>query len=226
LGFNVDVSPHLERLARDTANRDEQTDNDHAQDDPVLNGRSAAPIAKQGLHSSTAAHRSLENPQTFKGSHSIVKDRLNEPSHSTDGAGPIWVSAVALISSERRVLVQQRPEASQHGMLWEFPGGKLEAGESPERAAVRELAEELAITIEPENLVPVGFASGTSQSATGSRPLVILLFACRVWDGDPVANAATKLAWCDPNELGTWRMPPLDYPLVHALTKMPPEFAF
>jgi 8-oxo-dGTP diphosphatase len=145
---------------------------------------------------------------------------------SRDGAGPIWVAAVALIDGQGHVLVQQRPEASQHGTLWEFPGGKLEAGESPEMAAVRELSEELAITLAPGDLKPVGFASSDSQAVTGSRPLVILLFACRIWEGTPVANAATKLAWCDPKELGTWRMPPLDYPLAHALTKMLPEFAF
>jgi 8-oxo-dGTP diphosphatase len=146
--------------------------------------------------------------------------------HSQDGAGPIWVAAVALIDDRGHVLVQQRLKASQHGTLWEFPGGKLEAGESPEMAAVRELSEELAITLAPGDLRPVGFSSSDSQAANGSRPLVILLFACRIWEGTPVANAATKLAWCDPKELGTWRMPPLDYPLAHALTKMLPEFAF
>lgn len=137
---------------------------------------------------------------------------------SQDAAPPIWVSAVALIDADRRVLVQRRQHGAQHGSLWEFPGGKIEPGESPEDAAVRELAEELSLHITRDNLKPISFACGDAQTSGGRRSLVILLFACEAWQGTPQANVASELAWCDPAELTTWSMPPLDYPLAHALS--------
>ena len=141
-------------------------------------------------------------------------------SNQKDDAAPVWVCAVALIGRDGRVLLQQRREGGQHGSLWEFPGGKIEAGESPEAAAVRELAEELSITIEQEDLQPVAFASGRTHKGSDSRSLVILLFACTAWQGVAQANVAAKLAWYDPAELRTLAMPPLDYPLAEALEKM------
>ncbi len=132
---------------------------------------------------------------------------------------PIWVVAVAMLDAQGRVLMQQRLATDPHGGLWEFPGGKLESGESPEQAAVRELAEELDIVIDPADLIPVSFASGPTQGGAQPRPVVILLFACRRWSETPVPQVAEQLAWCEPGRLAELAMPPLDYPLGRALER-------
>lgn len=137
-----------------------------------------------------------------------------------DSPAPMWVAAVALIDARGRVLVQKRPAGGEHGALWEFPGGKLEAGEAPEKTAVRELFEELGITIALPDLRPVSFACGLVSARERPRSLVILLFACAVWQGEPQAHAATDLAWCELSALATLPMPPLDYPLAEALTRL------
>lgn len=128
------------------------------------------------------------------------------------------VVAVALIGEGGRILMQQRRFAAEHGGLWEFPGGKVEPGETPEHAAARELAEELGVAIDPVALRPVGFASGESTGKGGApRPLVILLYACAEWQGTPQAFDAQAIAWHAPQSLSGLQMPPLDYPLAEAL---------
>lgn len=132
------------------------------------------------------------------------------------------VVAVALIDKQGRVLMQQRDFAAAHGGLWEFPGGKVDPGESPEDAAVRELAEELGIVLTVDALEPVTFASGWTVAAEQGgkgpvRPLVILLYACRSWNGTPQALEAADLAWTAPQKIADLSMPPLDYPLARAL---------
>ncbi|MGO4167136.1 (deoxy)nucleoside triphosphate pyrophosphohydrolase [Novosphingobium sp. YAF33] len=139
---------------------------------------------------------------------------------------------MALLRADGRVLMQQRPLASQHGGLWEFPGGKVEAGETPEMAAARELHEELGVALAPEALMPVGFASGpgslpsgdealkarAESAGGGGRAIVILLYACRAWEGEPEAHEAEALGWYMPGEIPGLDMPPLDYPLAAALS--------
>ena len=128
------------------------------------------------------------------------------------------VVAVALRDAAGRILMQQRSFRAEHGGLWEFPGGKVEPGESPELAAVRELEEELAVRIEPEALVPVGFASGSTGGGKGpSRPLVILLYECSCWHGEPQPHEAEAIAWHACGAIHGLSMPPLDYPLAEAL---------
>lgn len=159
-------------------------------------------------------------PQGALKSHANVKDRLSLSDGTPALLSPMWVAAVALVNKQGAVLVQQRDIAGSHAGLWEFPGGKLEPGEGPEYAAVRELREELGIIIANDDLRPVSFASGAIERASGAQPLVILLFACERWEGVPVAHAATALEWSDPAALTSWAMPPLDYPLARALVKM------
>ena len=125
------------------------------------------------------------------------------------------VVAVALMDAQGRVLLQQRPQDKQHGGLWEFPGGKVEAGEAPAQAAVRELAEELDVAVQVESLDPVCFA----ESGQGARPVVIMLYACRAWEGDPRCLDAQALAWEQPAAIPALAMPPLDYPLARALIR-------
>lgn len=131
---------------------------------------------------------------------------------------PMLVVAVALAGPDGRVLMQRRNLSAVHGGLWEFPGGKVEAGERPEFAAARELEEELGVHIEPRALEPVGFASGvTAGAADTRRPLVILLYACGIWRGTPLAREHEAVEWFAPAAIRELRMPPLDYPLADAL---------
>jgi 8-oxo-dGTP diphosphatase len=125
------------------------------------------------------------------------------------------VVALALLDSSDRVLMQRRPEARAHGGLWEFPGGKVEAGEGPAGALVREIAEELAITITTADLAPLTFAASPEDDHV--RPLALLLYTCRRWQGDPVAEPGAELRWLHPETLSDLPMPPLDVPLAAAL---------
>lgn len=121
----------------------------------------------------------------------------------------VVVTAVALIDLDGRVLVQQRPAHKQHGGLWEFPGGKVEAGESPEATLIRELAEELGIDVEAACLAPATFAT--------TDDLVLLLYVCRKWRGVPTALDAAAIQWARPVALHALPMPPADRPLIALL---------
>jgi 8-oxo-dGTP diphosphatase len=123
------------------------------------------------------------------------------------------VVAAALIDAEGRVLVQQRPPGKMMAGLWEFPGGKLEAGETPEAALVRELREELGIVVAATSLVPAAFAS----EPLAGRHLLLLLYLCRDWTGEPKALDAVALQWVDIAGLRTLAMPPADRPLIDLL---------
>jgi 8-oxo-dGTP diphosphatase len=125
------------------------------------------------------------------------------------------VAAAALIDASGRVLITQRPSHKQLGGLWEFPGGKVEPGEAPEHALVRELREELDLTVEPSALDPFAFAS----HAYSDFHLLMPLYAVRRWEGAPVAHpqAAQALAWVKPAELRDYSMPPADAVLVDRL---------
>jgi 8-oxo-dGTP diphosphatase len=132
----------------------------------------------------------------------------------TPGARPLLhVTAAALIDADGRVLVQRRPEGASMAGLWEFPGGKIEPGETPEAALVRELREELGIDVESACLAPAAFAS----EALGERHVLLLLYVCRKWAGRPQALHAAELKWVRPVELHRLEMPPADKPLIGLL---------
>lgn len=126
---------------------------------------------------------------------------------------PLIVVAAALADRDGRLLVQQRPEGLSMAGLWEFPGGKLEPGETPEAALIRELDEELAIDVDHACLAPACFASDT----LGDKHLLLLLYVCRKWRGTPVAQHASALRWVRPVELHGLAMPPADKPLIGLL---------
>lgn len=123
------------------------------------------------------------------------------------------VVAVALVDGDGRVLIQQRPPGGSMAGLWEFPGGKVEPGETPEAALIRELHEELGVAVEQACLAPAAFAS----EPLGERHLLLLLYACRKWAGIPEARHAAALRWMRPLELHRLPMPPADKPLIGLL---------
>ncbi len=125
----------------------------------------------------------------------------------------ILVSAVALIDPDGRVLLAQRPEGKSLAGLWEFPGGKVEAGETPEAALIRELKEELDIDTWSSCLAPLTFASHSYPEFH----LLMPLFACRRWQGTVRATEGQQLAWVTPDRLRDYPMPPADLPLIPIL---------
>ena len=125
----------------------------------------------------------------------------------------VLVSAVALLDADNRVLLAQRPEGKSMAGLWEFPGGKIDPGETPEAALIRELDEELGIDTHESCLAPIGFAS----HGYDDFHLLMPLFVCRKWNGTPTPREGQTLAWVRPNALRDYPMPPADVPLVAQL---------
>jgi len=123
------------------------------------------------------------------------------------------VSAVALIDVDGRVLLARRPAGKSLAGLWEFPGGKVEPGETPETALIRELKEELGIDTWSSCLAPLTFAS----HAYPDFHLLMPLFACRRWQGTPQAREGQELAWVRAGKLKDYPMPPADLPLIPVL---------
>ena len=132
---------------------------------------------------------------------------------STAGLPPVptvLVVAVALVDVDGRVLIARRPEGKSMAGLWEFPGGKVDPGETPEAALVRELREELGIDTAESCLAPLAFASHRYDGFH----LLMPLYACRRWNGTVTAKEHQELAWVRPVRLGDYPMPPADAPLV------------
>ena len=125
------------------------------------------------------------------------------------GLDIVLVAACALIDVDGRVLLARRPEGRHLAGLWEFPGGKVEKGETPEQAVIREMSEELGIEIAPPCLAPLTFASHSYPAFH----LLMPLYACRRWKGVPTAKEGQELAWVRPNRMGEYPMPPADEPL-------------
>ncbi|MEM9589752.1 MAG: (deoxy)nucleoside triphosphate pyrophosphohydrolase [Pseudomonadota bacterium] len=121
----------------------------------------------------------------------------------------VLVTACVLVDGEGSVLLSQRPEGKALAGLWEFPGGKLEPGETPEHALIRELQEELGIMIDYSDLQSLTFSSFPYTDFH----LLMPLFACWRWHGDVIAREGQALAWVDPVTLGDYAMPPADEPL-------------
>jgi 8-oxo-dGTP diphosphatase len=134
-----------------------------------------------------------------------------------DAASPpikvVLVAACALLDADGRVLIAQRPPGRSMAGLWEFPGGKIEAGERPEQTLIRELNEELGIVVTEPCLAPLTFAS----HAYPDFHLLMPLFVCRRWTGTPAPLEGQALKWVKPNALRDFPMPPADLPLISHL---------
>jgi 8-oxo-dGTP diphosphatase len=139
-----------------------------------------------------------------------MTDQGNSSVEPTRALPILTVVAVALVDPDGRVLLARRPEGKPMAGLWEFPGGKIHAGESPEAALIRELSEELGIDVAESCLAPLTFASHRYESFH----LLMPLFVCRRWNGMPRAQEGQTLAWVRPARLGDYAMPPADRPLI------------
>jgi 8-oxo-dGTP diphosphatase len=128
----------------------------------------------------------------------------------------VLVAACALVDADGRVLLAQRPEGKPMAGLWEFPGGKVEAGERPEDTLIRELHEELGIVVRDECLAPLAFASHSYPDFH----LLMPLYVCRRWEGMVTAKEGQALTWVRPNRLRDYKMPPADEPLVSHLVTL------
>jgi len=129
------------------------------------------------------------------------------------GLPTVLVSAVALIDRDGRVLLAQRPAGKRMAGLWEFPGGKIETGETPEAALIRELGEELGIDTAESCLAPLTFASHSYDDFH----LLMLVYVCRKWTGTPRPLEGGELAWVRASRLRDYEMPPADIPLIPVL---------
>ncbi len=125
----------------------------------------------------------------------------------------VLVAACALVDPDGRVLIAQRPAGDRMGGLWEFPGGKMEPGETPEQTLIRELREELGITVKEACLAPFTFAS----HSYADFHLLMPLYVCRRWEGVPQTLEHSALKWVRPKDLTNYPMPPADAPLVPML---------
>ncbi len=130
---------------------------------------------------------------------------------------PTWlpVVALALRDGNQRWLMQQRPENKDHAGLWEFPGGKIESDETPRKALVREIAEELGIGIKQSELVPLAFADDSHNVA--KNPIVIMLYTAQIGHRTPISVEGGTLGWFDIEQMRVLPMPPLDIQLCNAL---------
>ncbi len=142
-----------------------------------------------------------------------AKPRRNAGAGRGGGLPVVLVSAVALVDVDGRLLLAQRPAGKPMAGLWEFPGGKVDPGETPETALIRELAEELGIDVTASCLAPFTFASHSYPDFH----LLMPLYICRKWSGIPEAREGQRFAWVRPARLGDYPMPPADKPLVAML---------
>ena len=141
-------------------------------------------------------------------------EALEQPRIETPAGLPIvLVAAVVLVDADNKILLAKRPAGKSMAGLWEFPGGKVKEGETPEFALARELHEELAIETRECCFTPLGFASHSYDDFH----LMMPLYACRMWQGNPQPVEGQELTWVNKMDLAKYDMPPADIPLIHQI---------
>jgi 8-oxo-dGTP diphosphatase len=142
------------------------------------------------------------------------REALEQPRNQNPAGLPIvLVAAVVLVNQDNQILLAKRPKDKPMAGLWEFPGGKVKEGETPEFALARELAEELAIETRECCFAPLGFASHSYDDFH----LMMPLYVCRMWQGDPQPVEGQELAWVDKMDLAKYEMPEADIPLIYQI---------
>ena len=149
----------------------------------------------------------------FRKKHIGCEQALELPPPECGAKKVVLVAAAALVDRDNHILLAQRPEGKSMAGLWEFPGGKVDKGETPEFALMRELEEELGITTRPCCFSPIGFAS----HGYDDFHLLMPLFVCRVWKGTPVAKEGQVLKWVKKEDLYDYDMPEADIPLIPSI---------
>lgn len=182
------------------------------------NDGSLAVLRHMGLEQTGKGHRmfSCRPGQKLPVKHFALARDVDGPAAPPEQAqksATLLVVAAALIDQQGRVLLARRPEGKKMAGLWEFPGGKLEAGETPEAALARELREELGLETDPKDFAPFVFAS----HAYDNFHLLMPVFLCRRWKGEPRGREGQKLAWVSPGDLAEYPMPAADRPLIPML---------
>lgn len=152
----------------------------------------------------------------MKSGYKSCEQALEEPAPAPPGLPLLHVAAAALIDRDGRILLAQRPQGKVMAGLWEFPGGKIEPGETPEYALMRELREELGIETRPCCFSPIAFASHSYEDFH----LLMPLFVCRVWNGIPQSKENQNMKWVNPSDLYDYPMPEADIPLISALRNL------
>jgi 8-oxo-dGTP diphosphatase len=145
--------------------------------------------------------------------HKVINKTFQLVKKMEENPTMLFVVAAALTSETGSILLQKRPVGRAMAGLWEFPGGKVEKGEVPKNALIRELKEELSIIVDAQDLIPITFAS---EDLAG-RHLLLLLYKCETWVNDPIAMDNQELRWVDFDEMKTLPMPPADEPFISIL---------
>ena len=131
----------------------------------------------------------------------------------TDHKNLVIVASVAIIDANDQILIAKRPNKKHLSGFWEFPGGKVEKGESPENALVREVKEELNIDINNKCIAPLTFSEFNYEKFH----LLLLLYVCRRWEGEPMSMEKNEIKWVKVNTLRQYKMPPADNSLIYSL---------
>lgn len=148
--------------------------------------------------------------------HKDVNKTLQWAKKMEENPTMLFVVAAALTTDNGTILLQKRPEGKPMAGLWEFPGGKVEQGEAPKNALIRELAEELSIIVAADDLIPVTFAS----EDLGEKHLLLLLYRCNRWQNQPIPNDWQELMWSDLDQMRMLPMPPADAPFIEILARL------